>query len=352
MKAVTMVCYSSDFNQALKFTDSQQIPQPDATKNHVRVRVHYAATNPIDYKFAEGVLSDLMKHPFPCPVGRDFSGTVDILPEGIPNPAGLRLGDKVCGWMDHTQLDQGSMAEFLCCPIAQLAKVPDSVSMRDAACLPLVANTVFNGLVKEMGLVPGCGKKILILGGSSATGMLAIQLAKFYGCSEISCTSTNADLCKSLGATQVIDYRKSDWSDNIRDFDFVFDSVGGKEEYERSVHALKKKGMFYSIVGDVNKGKMSVGRLLGAMCTACCRNCCTTGPKYRMAPALSPNADNGLTFFLDLVRQGTIMVTVDPSCEPAAGGSPFKFNQAAAVAMFNKQASGRCKGKLVMEIAA
>ncbi len=175
--------------------------------------------------------------------------------------------------------------------------------------------------------------------------MLALQLSRYYGCSQIVCTSTNGDLCRSLGATRVIDYRAEKWWEVLQgaDFDFIYDTVGGETSYELSQGVLNdKQGIFYTIVGDKPSGKVTMGGMLSAMCSMMCRGCCS-GPKYMMGMNLPSDADKGVTAVLELVRQGAVRIVLDPT-------SPYDFSLDGAVTMFEKQASGRCKGKLVMTV--
>jgi NADPH:quinone reductase-like Zn-dependent oxidoreductase len=347
MKAIVQTQYSADYAVATALVLSHPMPEPAADKGQARVRVAYAATNPIDPKFARGDLQDLLASPMPCPVGRDFSGWIDVIPSGCANPRGLCVGDRVCGFLDHKQLDYGAMAEYLCAPLAVLGKVPPEVPLRAAAGVALAGITTYVALVETFNLAPGCGKKIVILGGSSATGMLALQLARLYGCADIVCTSTNEALCLSLGATRVVDYRVTEWSEVLagQNFDFVYDTVGDADaSYEASHTVLGPKGLFYTIVGDIPVGtRLTIGKLLGSMCGGLCRGCCS-GPTYQMCQDLPSTADHGVTFWLELLAQGKAAVVLDTP-------EPFAFEHDAAVRMLEKQIGGRCKGKLVMVIA-
>jgi NADPH:quinone reductase-like Zn-dependent oxidoreductase len=145
MRAVLQTDYQDDVRAALTWSSTFAIPEPDGKTTHVRVRVSHAATNPIDPKFANGDYAALLKHTFPCPVGRDFSGWVDKITEGpnVPNPQGIKVGDRVCGFLDHEQLAQGAMAEYVCCPMKILAVVPPEVPLRIAAGIPLHAITTY-----------------------------------------------------------------------------------------------------------------------------------------------------------------------------------------------------------------
>uniref|UniRef100_A0A7S1L969 Enoyl reductase (ER) domain-containing protein n=1 Tax=Neobodo designis TaxID=312471 RepID=A0A7S1L969_NEODS len=227
-----------------------------------------------------------------------------------------------------------------------LAKVPDGVSMKEAAVVGLAGNTAYHGLVDNLKFGPNCGKKLLVLGGSTATGMFALQIARHFNCPAIACTSTSEELCKSLGATKVIDYRKEDWSEVLRgeEYDAVFDAMGGYQSYVDSAKVLKKSGTFYSIVGDHPDGTLSFGKMVGVAGAIAFRGR-FLGPYYKIAISLPSTPDHGLRFFLGLMAEGKAKAVLDPA-------EPFEFSQAGAVAMFNKQASGRCKGKLLMCVRA
>jgi NADPH:quinone reductase-like Zn-dependent oxidoreductase len=343
MKAILQVGYTQGhaFQTALEPSAAYAIPVPDPKKQQVRVKIAYGATNPIDVKFLHGDYKNLLKQTFPSPIGRDFSGWVDFIPEGCPNPNGFKPGDRVCGFMDHENLSQGSFAEYAVCPIKILAAVPAEVPLQQAAGLPLHGITTYVALVETLKLAPGCGKKLLVLGGSSATGMLAIQLGDLYGC-HVACTSTNADLCHSLGAATVIDYRNQNWWEVLQgqDFDYVYDTVGGPESYELSTFVLKRKGLFYTIVGDQTSGEITMGGMIGALCSMCCRGCCG-GVTYKMGMNLPSDADRGVTFWLGLMKEGKVKVRVD---------TLLPLSLETAVTLLDKQASGHSKGKLVVEV--
>mmetsp|Transcript_17372 Transcript_17372/g.53921 ORF Transcript_17372/g.53921 Transcript_17372/m.53921 type:complete len:181 (+) Transcript_17372:60-602(+) len=115
MRAVTETQYNADFNTGLAMGDVP-LPEPDPAKNEVRVQVLFASTNPVDYKIARGDLAAFHKVKLPAPVGRDFSGIVHAVPEGIENPAGVKVGDRVCGFLSVTDPTKGSMAEYCTCP--------------------------------------------------------------------------------------------------------------------------------------------------------------------------------------------------------------------------------------------
>jgi alcohol dehydrogenase len=147
-----------------------EVPVPSYRTWEVLVEVQSASINPVDYKIIEGAffLIDFALNHRP---GFDFSGKVVAIGKNVHN---IRVGDLVHGmtWVHKT----GSLAEYLAIDASAINVVPASMSMPDAAALPLVGLTSFSSLVTTGGLAQDKGQRVLVLGGSSATGMMALQL--------------------------------------------------------------------------------------------------------------------------------------------------------------------------------
>src|SRR4029079_7646679 len=127
------------------------------------------------------------------------------------------------------------------------AMKPESLTMEEAASIPLVGVAPWKALVERANLQRG--QKVLIHAGSGGVGTFAIQLAKHIGATVASTTSTaNVALVKSLGADVVIDYRKQDFAETLRDYDVVLNSLD-KRILEKSLLVLKPGGQLISISG-------------------------------------------------------------------------------------------------------
>ncbi len=141
----------------------------------------------------------------------------------------------------------GTFAERIAVDQADVARVPSSVDLVEAASLPLVALTAWQALVEKGGVK--AGQKVLIHGGAGGVGTIAIQLAKHLG-AEVATTASakNAEFVRSLGADIVIDYASRDFSAELSGYDFVLDSLGG-ENLTRSLRVLRPGGTAVGIAG-------------------------------------------------------------------------------------------------------
>jgi NADPH:quinone reductase-like Zn-dependent oxidoreductase len=195
------------------------LPDPTLGPGDVLVDIHAATVNGADWKVRNGDYGTSMK--FPYVLGRDFSGTVAALGEGVTD---FKVGDAVFGVLPAGQ--EGTYAEKLAVKAAVIAKKPDSLSHVNAAALSLIGLTAQNSVEDTLKLKRG--ETILIQGGAGGVASYAIQLAKHLGAKVITTTSTaNVEYVKSLGADQAIDYSKEDFTSIGQVCDAVFETVGG-----------------------------------------------------------------------------------------------------------------------------
>jgi NADPH:quinone reductase-like Zn-dependent oxidoreductase len=153
--------------------------------------------------------------------GRDFAGRVAAVGAGVTR---CRPGDEVYGDTGHAS---GAFAEYVCVPEDAVAPKPATLTVEQAAAVPLAANTALMGL-RDAGRVRP-GGRVLVNGASGGVGTFAVQLAKAFG-AEVTgvCGTRNVDLVRSLGADHVVDYRREDFSRDGRRYDVVFDLVGNR----------------------------------------------------------------------------------------------------------------------------
>jgi alcohol dehydrogenase len=169
---------------------------------------------------------------------------------GVVVKAGPRVrqfkpGDEVYARPDDFRI--GTFAEFVPVKEASIALKPKGLTMEEAASIPLVGLTAWQALIEKASLHKG--QKAFIQAGSGGVGTFAIQLAKHLGATVATTTSTaNVALVKSLGADVVIDYKKQDFEDVLRDVDVVLNSQDGKT-LEKSLRVLKGGGKLISISG-------------------------------------------------------------------------------------------------------
>ena len=200
---------------------------------------------------------------FPYVLGRDFSGLVAALGDGVDEFA---PGDPVFGVCDVGQ--EGTYAEKIAIKAALVAWKPDSLSHVDVAALALIGLTAVVSIEDTLALQPG--EKILIQGGAGGVAGFGIQLAKHIGAHVIAtCSARNIDYVRGLGADEVIDYNARDFTEAVSDCDAVFETVGG-DVSQQSFAVLKPGGRAAFIAsgptapepprGDVTSLRPRVGR--------------------------------------------------------------------------------------------
>jgi len=209
------------------------LPDPVAGLNEVVIDIHAASVNAADAKVRAGHYSQITN--FPYVLGRDFSGIVSAVGDGVDEFA---IGEAVFGVCDVGQ--EGTYAEKIAMKAALVAKKPDSISHEDIVALGVAGLTAVITLEETLNLKSG--EKILIQGGAGGVAGLAIQLAKHMGAHVITtCSSANIDYVKGLGADEIIDYNAQDFTKFVSGCDAVFDTVGG-DITQRSFAVLRPGG--------------------------------------------------------------------------------------------------------------
>jgi NADPH:quinone reductase-like Zn-dependent oxidoreductase len=196
------------------------------------VDIAAASVNGADWKVRRGEYAALK---FPYVLGRDFSGTVSALGEGVSD---FKVGDAVFAVLPPGQ--EGTYAEKIAIKAAVVAKKPDILSHVNAAALALTGLTAINSVEDTLKLKRG--ETILVQGGAGGVAGFAIQLAKHLGARVITTTSAaNMDYVRSLGADEAIDYNASDFTKIGQVCDAVFETVGG-DVAQKSFAVLKSGG--------------------------------------------------------------------------------------------------------------
>jgi NADPH:quinone reductase len=201
------------------------IPEPGI--GQVLVRVMASAVNPLDTKIHAGK-GGHARQPLPAVLGMDLAGVVEKLGPGV---TAFAVGDEVYGMAGGIGGHQGALAQYIAVDADLLARKPHNLSMREAAALPLVFITAWEGLVDRARV--SSGQKVLVHGGAGGVGHVAVQIAKAHG-AEVFATGSASSLetIEGLGAT-AIDYRAESIEDYMAEytagkgFDIVYDTVGG-----------------------------------------------------------------------------------------------------------------------------
>lgn len=239
MKAIQINYYSLD---SLQIKDN--IPTPQPAKNQVVVEVFAGSINPIDVFIVMGFAKNWAPFKLPITIGGDFSGVITEVGEGVKE---FKIDDEVYGQATISNGSSGAFAEFTSVNSANIAYKPEKIDMNTAAALPLVGSSAIQALEEHIKLKRN--DKILIHGGAGGIGHIAIQVAKHLGAYVATTVSTDdVEFVKKLGANEVIDYKKQQFELMIKEFDSVYDTVGG-EVTNKSFRVLKRNGILVSMKG-------------------------------------------------------------------------------------------------------
>ncbi|MER5708464.1 NADP-dependent oxidoreductase [Streptomyces sp. NPDC042898] len=219
-----------------------EMPDPQVGAGDVLVKIHAASVNPLDMKIRNGDLKAILPYRLPLVLGNDLAGTVVRVGSSVDRFA---VGDEVWARPDKDRI--GTFAELLAVHQDDLAPKPATLTMTEAASLPLVALTAWQALVERANVQPG--QKVLIHAGAGGLGSITIQLAKALGAHVATTASTaKVGLVKELGADEVIDYRTQNFEEILDGYDVVLDSLGG-ENLAKSLRILKPGGLAISVAG-------------------------------------------------------------------------------------------------------
>ena len=219
-----------------------EMPEPKLREDDVLVLIRAAGVNPLDSKIRDGEFKLLLRYRPPFILGHEIAGTVVRVGSNVRR---FKPGDEVYSRPRDGRI--GAFAEFISVNEAELALKPKNLTMEEAASIPLVGLTAWQVLVEAANLQKG--QKVLIHAGSGGVGTFAIQLAKHFGATVATTTSTaNVDLVKNLGAHVVIDYKTQDFEKVLSGYDVVLNSLDGKT-LEKSLKVLKPGGKLISISG-------------------------------------------------------------------------------------------------------
>lgn len=226
--------------------------QPSVKEGHVLVRVKATSVNTVDTMIRQMGAELPLSPAAPAILGMDFAGIVAEVGEGVSD---YRVGDEVYGCAGGLADLPGTLAEYMVADAELISAKPKNLSMEEAAALPLVGITAYEGLMRA-GVKSG--QKVLVHGGSGGVGHIAIQLAKHFGADVFSTGGGDKQLAliEELGATP-INYKASTVGDyvaqytNGEGFDLVFDSVGGAN-MTNSFEAAALNGQIASTVALVD----------------------------------------------------------------------------------------------------
>lgn len=283
MQAVVYEAYGSA--EVLKVADR---PVPRRKPNQVLIEVWAASVNPIDYRLRSGEMRWLLPGGFPRIPGYDVAGVVAQCPEDGP----FVPGDRVMAFLNLVY--GGAFAEYAVCSVDVAAKIPDQMTMQQAAAIPLAGTTALQSL-RDHGRLQR-GERVLINGASGGVGAFAVEIAKSYDCHVTAVASgRNEAFCESLGADCFYDYRQTEFTELGEHWDVIFDAAG-KSGYLQSRKALNAKGRFVSTEPDLG------GILMSAL----------TWPLSKSGKVMLAQAKAAdLQTLIQLYESGDLSVTID-----------------------------------------
>ncbi|MEM9478757.1 MAG: zinc-dependent alcohol dehydrogenase family protein [Verrucomicrobiota bacterium] len=223
MKAMLLQSYGED-----SAFEVNEIDKPEVSSGHVLVKIAASSVNTVDTMIRNMGKELPLSPDTPAILGMDFAGTIEIIGDGVD---GFSVGDEVYGCAGGLADIPGTLAEYMVVDVNLIARKPRNLSMREAAALPLVAITAYEGLTRA-GIQKG--QTVLVHGGSGGVGHVAVQLAKHFGAEVYSTGGGEKQLAliERMGAAP-INYKTEKVEDYVQQhtdgagFDIVFDSVGG-----------------------------------------------------------------------------------------------------------------------------
>jgi NADPH:quinone reductase-like Zn-dependent oxidoreductase len=281
--------------------------RPEAGPGDVLVRVHAAALNPADWHILRGdpriarLMGVGLTKPKARVAGIDAAGVVEA---AGANVRGLRTGDEVLGFC------RGAFAEYACAAADLVVPKPASLTFEQAAAVPVAATTALRG-IRDVGQVTA-GQRVLVNGAGGGVGSYAVQIAAALG-AEVTgvCSTRNAELVRSIGATHVIDYTKEDFTGGRTYYDVILDNVSSLP-LSRLRGALTPKGTL------VLNGGGSPGHVFGPVAGIVRAVVANAFVSQRLRPLPSRQNREELLAVTGLIQDGKLTPVVDRTY-PLAG---------------------------------
>ncbi|EJQ96236.1 hypothetical protein IGW_01423 [Bacillus cereus ISP3191] len=314
-----------------------EVPTPEINEYEVLAEIHAASINPIDFKIRDGKVKMLLKYEMPLILGNDFSGVIVKVGSKVTR---FKAGDAIYARPRKNKI--GTFAEYIAIHEDDIALKPKNLSFEEAASIPLVGLTSYQALHDIMQLQKG--QKILIHAGSGGVGTFAIQLAKIMGATVTTTASeAGSDLVKSLGADQIINYKIEKFEEILKDYDAVFDTIGGTT-LEKSFNIIKSGGNIVSVSGMPNArfGKEFGSGFFKTLLFSLASKKLTALEKKHNAQYsflfMKPSGDQ-LRTIANYIEAGKIKPVID---------RVFPFEDAQKAMEYSE--AGRAKGKIIVKI--
>jgi NADPH:quinone reductase-like Zn-dependent oxidoreductase len=324
MNAIVQDKYGSA--DVLEFRDVEK-PQPG--DDEVLIRVHAAGLDPGVWHLMTGLpyLVRAMGFGFRKPKirirGVDAAGTVEAAGKNVIR---LKQGDQVYGTCD------GSFAEYACAKAERFAPKPANLTFEQAAAVPISGMTALNGLRDAGKLQPG--QKVLIIGAAGGVGTYAVQLAKAFGAAVTGvCSTSKANLVRALGADEVIDYTREDFTDGTRQFDLILDTAG-RRPLSQLRRALTPQGTLVIVGGEGGD------RWLGGFQRQIFAPLSSLFTEQKLLGLISKERKQDLLTLRDLIEAGKLTPVIDRT---------FPLREAPQAIRYLEQ--GHARGKVVLTVS-
>ena len=240
MKAVSIEKYGGP--EVLQYKDH---PIPKINDDEILVSVKASSVNPVDWKIRKGMMRMLPGQKLPKILGGDIAGIVIEVGKNIVE---FKIGDKVYGLISAAR--GGAYAEYAVAKPHQISIIPQNISFKEAATIPLAGLTAYQSLVRLGNLHED--SKVIVNGCSGGVGHFAVQIAKAMGAHVTGvCSSKNVELSKSLGTDEVLDYSKGSIFFKDKKYDIIFDAVAN-QSFGKMKKNLNEKGRFVTTLPKVS----------------------------------------------------------------------------------------------------
>jgi NADPH:quinone reductase-like Zn-dependent oxidoreductase len=280
----------------------KDIEKPVPNDDQVLVRVRAASINPLDWHYIEGTPYVMraevgLRKPKDTRLGVDYAGVVEAVGKNVTQ---FKPGDEVFGGKN------GAFAEYVCARADRaIALKPTNITFEQAASVPIAAITALQGL-RDKGKVQS-GQKVLINGASGGVGTFAVQIAKSFGAKVTGvCSTRNLDMVRSLGADQVIDYTKEDFTKSAERYDVILDNVANHSLLECK-GVLKPKGIYVLIGG----GGTNDQGLIGPLANPIKAMLLSPFVSQKMGMMMAELNKKDLTVLGDLMQSGKVTPVID-----------------------------------------
>ena len=323
MKAIIHETYGSP--DVLELRD---VETPAASDGQVLVRVRAASANPLDWHFLRGEPYVMraqfgLRLPKRTNVGNDVAGVVEAVGKDVSR---FKPGDEVFGDVN------GSFAEYVAAPEELLESKPANLTFEQAAAVPVAALTALQGLRDKGGI--RAGRRVLIIGASGGVGTFAVQIAKTFDAHVTGvCSTRNVDMVRSIGADDVVDYTKEDFTKRGETYDVIF-QLAGTASPLACRRALTSKGTLLLSSGE------SSGRWIGPLSRILEALVESPFVGQQLVPFIAKRSADDLGIVKGLIESGKVTPVIDRTYPMREAADAIRYVEA-----------GHAQGKVVVTVA-